>query len=106
MAADLYTAQLSKDTISSVTGQYFDLEQPFAFPRYGNACKPYTTGRDYFEAVAKAFREAKSFILITDWQLDYDVELDQRGMAGHPGRLSELLAASHAAWGTCTGDVI
>jgi phospholipase D1/2 len=94
MAADIYTAQVTKDTLSSITGQYFDMEKPFAFPRYGNACKPYTTGRDYLEAVAHAIRNANSFILITDWQLDYDVELEQRGKAGHPGRLSELLAAA------------
>ncbi|HEY8099391.1 MAG TPA: phospholipase D-like domain-containing protein [Burkholderiaceae bacterium] len=92
MSADQYTAQLTKDTLTYITGQYFDLVQPFAFPRYKNDCKAYTTGRDYFEAVAKAIREAKSFILITDWELDYDVELEKRGVDGHPGRLSELLA--------------
>lgn len=94
MTADFYTAQITRDTLTSVTGQYFDLDKPFAFPRYGNACVGYTTGRDYLKAVADAIREAKSFILITDWQFDYDVELDQRGVAGHPGRLSELLAAA------------
>ncbi|HEY4317355.1 MAG TPA: phospholipase D-like domain-containing protein [Herbaspirillum sp.] len=94
MAADIYTAQITKDTVTTVTGQYFDLEKPFAFPRSGNSCRAYTTGRDYFAAVAAAIRGAKSFIMITDWQLDYDVELDQRGASGHPGRLSELLAAA------------
>lgn len=94
MTADLYTAQLTKDTISFVTNQYFDLEQPFAFPRYGNECVPYYTGQEYFEAVAGAINGAKSFILITDWQLDYDVQLNQRDVKGHPGRLSELLAAA------------
>jgi phospholipase D1/2 len=89
---DQYTAQLCKDTISHVTNQYFDMDQPFAVPRYGNECIPYTTGRDYFKAVADAIRGAQKFIFITDWQLDYDVELDQRGVPGHPGRLSELLA--------------
>lgn len=89
---DQYTTLLCKDTISYVSNQYFDMQEPFAVPRYGNECKPYTTGREYFAAVAQAIRNANSFILITDWQLDYDVELDQRGVAGHPGRLSELLA--------------
>ena len=92
MAADIYTAQVTKDTLSSITGQYFDMEKPFAFPRYGNACRPYINGRDYFQAVADAIRDADSFVLITDWQLDYDVELDKRGEKGHPGRLSEILA--------------
>jgi len=94
MAADIYTAQVTKNTQSSITGQYFDMEKPFAFPRYGNTCRPYITGRDYLKAVADAIRGAKSFVLITDWQLDYDVELDQRGQPGHPGRLSELLASA------------
>ena len=91
---DQYTAQLCKDTISYITNQYFDMDQPFAVPRYGNECTPYTTGRDYMKAVADAIRSAQKFIFITGWQLDYDVELDQRGVAGHPGRLSELLAAA------------
>lgn len=92
MAVDAYTAQITNSTLTSVTGQYFDLEKPFAFPRYGNSCTAYTSGREYFKAVADAIRSAQSFIMITDWQLDYDVELDQRGLPGHPGRLSELLA--------------
>jgi phospholipase D1/2 len=92
MAVDAYTAQITNSTLTSVTGQYFDLEKPFAFPRYGNSCIAYTSGREYFKAVADAIRSAQSFIMITDWQLDYDVELDQRGQPGHPGRLSELLA--------------
>jgi phospholipase D1/2 len=89
---DQYTAQLLPDGKTTISNQYFDLNQPFAFPRYGNDCTPYVCGRDYMADVAKAIRAAKSFIMITGWQLDYDVELDQRGVAGHPGRLSELLA--------------
>lgn len=90
--ADRFTAQLTPDTITTISGQYFDLDQPFAVPRYQNECKAYTTGRDYMKAVADAIRGAKKFIFITDWQLDYDVELDNRGDPKHPGRLSELLA--------------
>ncbi len=89
---DQFTAKLTPNTISAVTNQYFDLNEPFALPRYGNTCTPYTTGRDYMKAVADAIRGAKSFIFIADWQLDYDVELDNRGDPKHPGRLSELLA--------------
>lgn len=90
--ADRFTAQLTPDTITTISGQYFDLDQPFAVPRYQNECTPYTTGRDYMKAVADAIRGAKKFVFITDWQLDYDVELDNRGDPNHPGRLSELLA--------------
>ena len=90
--ADRFTAQLTPDTSTTISGQYFDLDQPFAVPRYQNTCIPYTTGRDYMKAVADAIRGAKKFIFITDWQLDYDVELDNRGDPKHPGRLSELLA--------------
>jgi len=88
---DKYTAQIVPDTMTTVSGQYFDLNQPFAMPRYGNECTHYITGRDYMKAVADAIRGAKSFIMLADWQMDYDVELDNRGVAGHPGRLSELL---------------
>jgi phospholipase D1/2 len=89
---DQYTAQIVPDTKTTISNQYFDLNQPFAFPRYGNECTPYINGRDYMKAVADAIRNAKSFIMITGWQLDYDVELDHRGDPKHPGRLSELLA--------------
>lgn len=91
MPIDKYTAQLTADTMTSVTRQYFDMEQPFAFPRVGNECHAYLNGRDYMAAVATAIRQAKSFVLIADWQCDVDVELDQRGVPGHPGRLSELV---------------
>ena len=89
---DTFTAQLCKDTITQITNQYFDTDKPFAMPRYGNICTPYTTGRDYFQAVANAIRNAQKFIFITGWELDYDVELERRGEPEHPGRLSELLA--------------
>ncbi|WP_374515356.1 phospholipase D-like domain-containing protein [Niveibacterium sp.] len=88
---DPYTAQLSPGTRTSVTAQYFDLNQPFALPRSGNECTSYVCGRDYMNDVAAAIRAAKHFIFIADWQLDYDVELDKRGQPGHPGRLSELI---------------
>ncbi|OWT71500.1 MULTISPECIES: phospholipase D-like domain-containing protein [unclassified Achromobacter] len=89
---DSYTAQIVPNTLTTASGQYFDLNQPFAMPRYGNQCTGYITGREYMADVADAIRKAKSFILIGDWQLDFDVELDNRGKDGHPGRLSELLA--------------
>jgi phospholipase D1/2 len=91
---DQYTAQIVPNTKTTISAQYFDLNQPFAFPRYNNECTAYICGRDYMKAVADAIRAAQSFIMITGWQLDYDVELDNRGEAGHPGRLSELLAAA------------
>lgn len=91
MPIDKYTAQLTKDTMTSITRQYFDMEQPFAFPRKGNECHAYLNGRDYMAAVAAAIRQAKSFVMIADWQCDIDVELDQRGVPGHPGRLSEIV---------------
>ncbi|SDY78436.1 phospholipase D1/2 [Lysobacter sp. yr284] len=96
MPYDRYTALLAPDTVAAVTNQYFDLEKPYAFPRYGNECTGYVTGKDYMKAVADAIRAAKKFIFITGWQLDSDVELDQRGAAGHPGRLTELLADAMA----------
>lgn len=89
---DQNSAKLTPNNVSTISGQYFDLSEPFAPPRYGNQCTPFITGREYLKAVANAIRGAEKFIFIADWQLDYDVELDNRGVAGHPGRLSELLA--------------
>jgi len=60
-------------------------------PRHGNKVQAFTCGRDYLADLANEMRKAKKFIFIFDWQLDYDVELDQRGVEGHPGRLSEIL---------------
>lgn len=76
MSASKYSAQLTPNTITSVTRQYFDMERPFAIPRVGNECQSYLNGRDYMAAVAAAIRAAKSFVLIADWQCDIDVELD------------------------------
>ncbi len=45
-----------------------------------------------FEQVARAIAGAKKFILFADWQMDYDVELTERGSPRFSGRLSELLA--------------
>lgn len=89
---DQHTAKLTNGNRAYITNQYFDLNQPFAVPRYGNACKSYICGRDYMKDVADAIRSANHFIFIADWQLDHDVELDQRGTKEHKGRLSELLA--------------
>jgi phospholipase D1/2 len=89
---DTHTAQIVPNTKTTVSNQYFDLNEPFAFPRYGNACTAYINGRDYMKAVATGIRSAKSFVMITGWQLDYDVELDSRGDPNHSGRISELLA--------------
>lgn len=96
MSSDRYTAPLTPDTIAAVTNQYFDLEKPYALPRYGNDCTAFVSGKDYMKAVADAIRGAGKFIFITGWQLDSDVELDQRGVEGHPGRLTELLTDAMA----------
>lgn len=90
-AIDRHTAQVVPNTKATISNQYFDLNEPFAFPRYGNQCAAYINGRDYMKAVADGIRGAKSFVMITGWQLDYDVELDNRADPKHPGRLSELL---------------
>lgn len=89
---DTYIAKLTPGTKSTISNQYFDLNHPFAPPRQGNECTAYICGRDYMKAVADSIRTAKRFIFIADWQLDFDVELDQRKSRDHPGRLSELLA--------------
>jgi phospholipase D1/2 len=88
-----HTTLVANNTASISSARYFaDAEPIFAFPRYGNQCKAYITGREYMAAVAEALRGANQFIFIADWQLDYDVELDQRGTDGHKGRLTEILA--------------
>jgi len=92
-----HSVSISEDTESTSSGKYFAAQRPlFAHPRYGNKCEYYITGRDFFAAVATAFRNAEKFIFIADWQLDYDVELDQRETEGHKGRLTEILADAMA----------
>jgi len=85
---------IAEETKSVSTAQVFDFKDLFALPREGNKAHPFTTGKDYMEDLAGAIAGAQKFIFIWDWELDYDVELIQRGDAGHPGRLSELLAAA------------
>lgn len=49
--------------------------ETFAEPRKGNTVKFFVTGEEYFQAVAKAFKSARSSIYITGWQVNFDVEL-------------------------------
>lgn len=84
---------LSADTVHTATPGCFQTNEPvFAMPKHGNAVKAYTTGRDYFEDLASALLAAQKFVLFTDWQMDYDVELTARGSEDFHGRLSELLS--------------
>lgn len=89
-----HTTALQKDTCHHGTGHYFAMRtlQSFARWRNGNKAQAFIRGREYMAEVAKALRNAQKFILIADWQLDFDVELDNRGDPAHPGRLSEILA--------------
>lgn len=67
---------LKKRQISTASHhRYFVFNKPFSLPRGGNKCESYITGQAYFEAVASAIKSAESFILLADWQLDFDVEL-------------------------------
>jgi phosphatidylserine/phosphatidylglycerophosphate/cardiolipin synthase-like enzyme len=61
-------------------------------PRHGNKVTAITTGKEMFQQAAAAIAGAKKFILLADWQMDFDVELIDRGSPAHSGRLSELLA--------------
>lgn len=47
----------------------------FAPLRYGNTVECFTTGKEYFEALAKVMRKATQSILIAGWQVNWDVEL-------------------------------
>ena len=84
---------LRADTVHTTTPGCFQSNEPvFAMPKHGNKLTPFTTGAALFADIAAAIKSAKRFILFTDWQMDYDVELEGRGGNGHGGRLSELLA--------------
>lgn len=91
-------ASLWPDMKTSVTGQYFCTERPFAIPRAGNKVSINKDGETNFRRVHDAIKNAETFIFIVDWQLSIDFELirpavGKRAEDGHPYRLSELLAA-------------
>lgn len=52
-----------------------ELRRGFAPLRIGHAATAYTTGEDYFAAVAEAIGQAKHSIFINGWQINWDVEL-------------------------------
>lgn len=84
---------LRSDTVHTTTPGCFQSNEPvFAMPKHGNQLKPYIDGVALFTDIAAAIKNAKRFILFTDWQMDYDVELEGRGGSSYGGRLSELLA--------------
>lgn len=82
-----------QDTQHTTTDGCFQTSEPiFAMPKHGNRLTALTTGKDLFAEIASAINAAKQFILFTDWQMDYDVELHERGSKDFRGRFSELLA--------------
>ena len=84
---------LHQDTQHTTTDGCFQTAQPvFAMPKHGNKVDHLITGKALFAEIAKAILGAKRFILFTDWQMDYDVELHERGNEQYVGRFSELLA--------------
>lgn len=87
------TVSLRKDTVHTATQGCFQTHEPvFAMPKHGNKVVALTTGQETFESLAEAISSAKRFILFTDWQMDYDVELTARGSSNYQGRFTELLA--------------
>lgn len=48
---------------------------PFAPLRHGNKVKCFTTGEEYFAALADVMKGAKKSIFIAGWQVNWDVEL-------------------------------
>jgi phosphatidylserine/phosphatidylglycerophosphate/cardiolipin synthase-like enzyme len=84
---------LCTDTKHTLSNDCFQRSDPcFAMPRHGNKVTAATTGKELFQHAAEAILGAKKFILLADWQMDYDVELTDRGSPAFSGRLSELLA--------------
>ena len=82
-----------QDTQHTTTDGCFQTSEPiFAMPKHGNRLTALTTGKDLFAEIASAINAARQFILFTDWQMDYDVELHERGSKDFRGRFSELLA--------------
>lgn len=87
------TVSLRKNTVHTATQGCFQTHEPvFAMPKHGNKVVALTTGQETFESLAQAISTAKRFILFTDWQMDFDVELTARGSTDYQGRFTELLA--------------
>jgi phospholipase D1/2 len=82
---------LYDNTITHVTNHYFCNKRQFALPSKHNAVTWLQNGRVALEAIAEAIRGAQSFVWITDWQMGFDVELCDRGVDGHPGRLINII---------------
>ncbi len=85
------TLSLYSDTSTRSTGQYFCNSHPFSMPRIGNKVEMLASGKDVFKKIHDAMRLATSFIFIADWQMAHDVELVERGAAGYPGRLHNVI---------------
>ncbi|WP_052772730.1 phospholipase D-like domain-containing protein [Luteimonas sp. FCS-9] len=86
------SASVADQRNSHVGGNYFSTRgAQFSPLRMGNTAEAYINGRTAMQAMAQAIRAAEKFILIADWQMNFDVELDSRGNPDHPDRLSELL---------------
>lgn len=89
-----HTLCLTPDTQAKSTPGFWVTQKPyFARPRHGNKARYFVTGESMMEEVAAAIRSATEFLFFVDWQMDYDVELTQRGQSGHPARFTELLVA-------------
>ena len=82
---------LYEQTICTDSGQYFCNARQFVLPVSGNAVEIVHCGATYFSKAAAAMRTATNFIWIADWQMAFDVELDQRGHDEHPGRVLKII---------------
>jgi phospholipase D1/2 len=79
MSAQQGKMNICSDTTSHATGQYFCNDKQFAWQMPGNTVEAMPSGKVAFQEMLKAFKDAKKFIWVADWQMGFDVELDQRG---------------------------
>lgn len=88
---NLATLNLATDAKLHDTGQYFCNQRAFALPANYNAVEILRSGKEFLANAYAAMKTAQSFIWIADWQMAYDVELDQRGNTDHPAQLSKVI---------------
>jgi phospholipase D1/2 len=72
---------LYPDTNSYMTGQFFCDEKQFAWAMPGNSVEAMPSGKVAFQEVLKALdpEKVQKFVWVADWQMGFDVELDDRG---------------------------
>jgi phospholipase D1/2 len=73
---------LYEDTRSYFTGRHFCDKKLFAWAMPGNKVEAMPSGKVVFQEILKALdpEKVEKFVWVADWQMGFDVELDDRGV--------------------------